>query len=66
MARSRMTKGGLLVDPGKHDVRHLALPKTPMFDLGTITCHGVHPGDVTGEIIARVKRRVPRSMRWRR
>jgi DNA repair exonuclease SbcCD nuclease subunit len=51
------TKGGLLVDPGKHDVRHLALPKTPMFDLGTIACHGVHPGDVTDEIISRVAKK---------
>ena len=48
-------KGGLLVDPGRHEVRHLELPKTPMADLGTVRCSGVHPGDITGEIIARVK-----------
>jgi len=47
-------KGGLLVDPGRHEVRHLELPKTPMIDLGTIKCLGVHPGDITEEIIARV------------
>jgi DNA repair exonuclease SbcCD nuclease subunit len=47
-------KGGLVVDPGRHEVRHLALPKTPMVDLGTIKCQGVHPGDITEEIIARV------------
>jgi DNA repair protein SbcD/Mre11 len=47
-------KGGLIVDPGKHEVRHLDLPKTPMADLGTIKCAGVHPGDITEEIIARV------------
>ncbi|HVP97465.1 DNA repair exonuclease [Methanoregula sp.] len=47
-------KGGLLVDPGRHAVRHLALPKTPMVDLGTIKCQGVHPGDITEEICARV------------
>jgi DNA repair exonuclease SbcCD nuclease subunit len=46
-------KGGLLVDPGRHEVRHLELPKTPMVDLGTIRCQGMHPGDITGEIIAR-------------
>ena len=48
------TKGGLLVDPGRHEVRHLTLPKTPMIDLGTVKCGGVHPGDITEEIIARV------------
>jgi|WetSurMetagenome_2_1015567.scaffolds.fasta_scaffold89321_2 DNA repair protein SbcD/Mre11 len=54
------TKGGLLVDPGRHEVRHLDLPNTPMIDLGTIRCQGMHPGDITEEIIARVtKRQVP-------
>ena len=54
------TKGGLLVDPGRHEVRHLDLPHTPMIDLGTIKCHGVHPGDITEEIISRiVARSVP-------
>ena len=47
-------KGGLNVDPGRHEVQHLELPKTPMADLGTIKCAGVHPGDITEEIIARV------------
>ncbi len=28
-----------------------------MFDLGTIACHGVHPGDITEEIIARVTKK---------
>lgn len=49
-------KGGLVIDPAKHDVRHLELPKTPMADLGTIRCQGVHPGDITDEIIARVQK----------
>jgi exonuclease SbcD len=49
-------KGGLLVDPGRHTVKHLDLPKTPMIDLGTIKCQGVHPGDITEKIIARVAR----------
>jgi DNA repair exonuclease SbcCD nuclease subunit len=46
------TKGGLIVDPGRHEVRHLDLPHTPMIDLGTIKCEGVHPGDITEEIIS--------------
>ena len=54
-------KGGLLADPGKHEVKHLELPKTPMADCGTIKCHVMHPGEVTAEIIARVeKARLPR------
>ena len=54
------TKGGLLVDPGKHEVCHLDLPNTPMIDLGTIKCEGVHPGDITEEIIGRiVKNSIP-------
>ncbi|MEI6293139.1 MAG: exonuclease SbcCD subunit D [Methanomicrobiales archaeon] len=36
------------------DVRHLVLPKTPMIDLGTIPCEGIHVGDITREIIARI------------
>jgi DNA repair protein SbcD/Mre11 len=35
-------------------VRHLDLPKTPMIDLGTIRCEGVHVREITAEIIARV------------
>jgi DNA repair exonuclease SbcCD nuclease subunit len=48
------TKGGLIVDPGRHEVRHLDLPHTPMIDLGTIRCQGMHPGDITEEIISRI------------
>ncbi len=51
------TKGGLVVDTGSHSVKHLELPKTPMADLGTIACAGMHPGDITEEIIARVEQR---------
>jgi DNA repair exonuclease SbcCD nuclease subunit len=51
------TKGGLVVDLSRHEVRHLELPKTPMADLGTIRCQGVHPGDITDEIIARVQQK---------
>jgi DNA repair exonuclease SbcCD nuclease subunit len=50
-------KGGLLVDPSRHTVKHIDLPKTPMIDLGTIKCQGVHPGDITEEIIARVEQK---------
>jgi DNA repair exonuclease SbcCD nuclease subunit len=49
-------KGGLTVDLDRHRVEHLDLPKTPMADLGTIPCEGVHPGDIADEIIARVNR----------
>ena len=55
-------KGGLIVDPGRHTVKHLDLPKTPMIDLGTIRCQGVHPKDITDEIIGRVgKNGVPKN-----
>jgi DNA repair exonuclease SbcCD nuclease subunit len=50
-------KGGLIVDPGRHEVRHLELPKTAMADLGTVKCEGMHPKDVTAEIIARVQQK---------
>jgi DNA repair protein SbcD/Mre11 len=43
-----------VVDPGRHEVAHLDLPCTPMIDLGTIKCGGVHPGDITEEIISRI------------
>jgi len=49
-------KGGLVVDMEKHTVRHLDLPKTPMADLGTIKCAGIHPRDITEEIVARVEK----------
>jgi DNA repair protein SbcD/Mre11 len=49
-------KGGLLVDTGKHDVRPLPLPKTPMVSLGKIACDAMHPADITAEIIARVEK----------
>ena len=38
----------------EHEVCHLDLPHTPMIDLGTIKCEGVHPGDITEEIINRI------------
>ncbi|PKG31579.1 DNA repair exonuclease [Methanoregula sp.] len=51
------TKGGLVVDTAKpREVQHLDLPKTLMADCGTIKCAGVHPGDVTDEIVQRVEK----------
>jgi DNA repair exonuclease SbcCD nuclease subunit len=51
-------KGGLVVDTARpREVQHLELPKTPMADCGTIKCEGVHPGDITEEIIGRVEKR---------
>ncbi|HUU75970.1 MAG TPA: metallophosphoesterase, partial [Methanoregulaceae archaeon] len=53
-------KGGLLIDldhsPGRDypAVSPFALPRTPMIDLGKIICEGMHPMDITGEIISRV------------
>ena len=59
-------KGGLLVDldaaseRGNPAVRPVPLPCTPMIDLGTISCEGMHPSDITGEIISRATgQRVP-------
>ena len=59
-------KGGLIVDLDKSSgesslvVRPITLPCTPMIDLGTISCEGMHPSDITGEIISRVsEQRVP-------
>lgn len=59
-------KGGLLVDLGQSRgsegpaVSPFTLPRTPMIDLGTISCEGMHPHEITGEIKARVTReRVP-------
>jgi len=51
------SKGGLLVSLDSHTVTRFPLPHTPMFDLGTIPCEGVTPGEITGEIISRVEER---------
>jgi DNA repair exonuclease SbcCD nuclease subunit len=54
------TKGGLLVDLGRSSegdgpcVQPLALPRAPMVDLGTVACEGLHPADISQEIISRV------------
>ncbi len=46
-------KGGLAVNLDRHTVEHIDLPKTPMADLGTIRCGGMHPADIAMEIIGR-------------
>jgi len=57
------SKGGLIVDLDKSSGRchpvvcPVPLPCTPMIDLGTISCEGVHPSDITGKIISRVMER---------
>jgi len=57
------SKGGLIVDLDKVSKRSnpvvhpVPLPCTPMIDLGTISCEGVHPSYITGEIISRVTER---------
>jgi exonuclease SbcD len=40
------TKGALVVETGKRSVAHLDLPHTPMFNLGTIRCDGLPPGEI--------------------
>ncbi len=57
-------KGGLIVDLGKSSslpaVHPIAIPCTPMIDLGIIPCEGMQPKDITSEIISRVtERKVP-------
>ncbi|HVP97630.1 metallophosphoesterase family protein [Methanoregula sp.] len=55
----RDTKGGLVVDPGRRTVEHLDLPKTPMYDCGTVACAGRHVHEITEEIIERVEKKRP-------
>jgi DNA repair exonuclease SbcCD nuclease subunit len=55
----RDEKGGLVVDPARHTVDHLDLPRTPMYDCGTIPCAGRHVHEITDEIIGRVEHKRP-------
>ena len=55
----RDEKGGLVVNPAKHTVEHLDLPRTPMYDCGTIPCAGRHTAEITDEIIGRVEHKRP-------
>jgi predicted phosphodiesterase len=39
-------KGGLLVNPGRHEVEHFSLVRSPMRDLGTIDCFDLAPDEI--------------------
>lgn len=43
-------KGGLLVDPGKHEVDHFSLVRSPMKDLGTVYCVDLTMDDIIADI----------------
>jgi exonuclease SbcD len=49
-------KGGLVVDTGTGSVEHLALPHTPMMDLGTVGCEGLSGAEVTETIAGKMER----------
>ncbi len=55
----RDTKGGLVVDPAQRTVDHLDLPRTSMYDCGTIACADRHVAEITEEIIQRVQKKCP-------
>jgi DNA repair protein SbcD/Mre11 len=46
----RDRKGALLVDPGRHSVDHFHLPRSPMTDLGIITCWDRSIDDIIEDI----------------
>jgi exonuclease SbcD len=54
------TKGGLMVDTGSHEVRHIDLAHTPMVDLGAISCEDLSASRITATILDAI-RRVPPS-----
>ncbi|MGA2161110.1 MAG: metallophosphoesterase [Methanoregula sp.] len=58
----RDEKGGLVVDPGRHEVASLDLPRTPMYECGTVPCDGRHTREITEEIIARVEQKRPEKL----
>ena len=51
----RDRKGGLFIDLDKGSVRPLALPHTPMIDLGTMDCRGIIPDALPGEVIRTIE-----------
>lgn len=51
-------KGGLVVDTATGLVKPLALPKTPMYDLGTLDCTDLAAGEVSDAIAGAVEKRV--------
>ncbi|MBP2144668.1 DNA repair exonuclease SbcCD nuclease subunit [Methanofollis sp. W23] len=52
----RDQKGGLVVDTQSGEVRHLDLPHTPMYDLGTIEGAGLSAREVVDAVAARVEK----------
>ena len=54
-------KGGLCINLDRSSVQGcpavhpVGLPRTPMIDLGTVSCEGLHPSGITVEIISRVE-----------
>ena len=52
-------KGGLIVEPAGHMVEHLDLPKTPMYDCGSISGANRHSKEITEEIISRIEKKCP-------
>lgn len=53
----RDRKGGLFINLDNGSVSHLALPHTPMIDLGTIDCRGITPDALPGEVIRTIEDR---------
>ncbi|MEI6840831.1 MAG: metallophosphoesterase [Methanomicrobiales archaeon] len=51
----RDRKGGLFIDLDKGSVRPLALPHTPMIDLGTMDCRGIAPDALPGEVTMKIE-----------
>jgi len=48
------TKGGLLVDTGRHSVEHIDLPHTRMVSAGRINCDGLAARDVLDAVLSAV------------
>jgi DNA repair exonuclease SbcCD nuclease subunit len=48
------TKGALLVDTARRDVRRIDLPRTPMIDLGLLRCEDLSASAIGEEITARI------------
>ena len=59
-------KGGLIVDPGRHEVRHLDLPKTPMAISGRSNARVCIPGISRRRSSSHVAKSASRCTRWHR
>jgi predicted phosphodiesterase len=55
-AEIRDTKGGLIADLARQTVTPLALPRTPMIDLGELDCASLSPREAGEEMAGRVLR----------